>query len=259
MKPQIFCLFLSSSLAALGGDLQIRSFSGNGQLTWTNTFTNALYSVEWAPTVTGAWTDTWASLKGFAVGGPVSTAQVPMFYRVKYVTNLLLPLPIGSWTLMSVSNAVGDVWTQKTTVLGTVYVPSRGKDFTIVEMLIPADPSNAPLIGMRSTDSGVYDIELNCGSEELAFTNAPIGTSWTNMACGGRVTVATIQASESVTTAVGVFSCFKVRKQRVSDTNPNAYWVEWWSPGFGLVYWKNYWTGNPPEVYQLIGYDRNPK
>src|ERR1017187_1765128 len=101
MKPHALYLLLASSLAAFAGDFRILSFSGNGQLTWTNAFTNALYSVEWAPMVTGPWTDSWASLKGFAVGGPVSTAQVPMLYRVKCVTNLVMPLPTWGWSTMS--------------------------------------------------------------------------------------------------------------------------------------------------------------
>jgi len=134
--------------------------------------------------------------------------------------------------------------------------------FTLIEMVNPINPPNAPLIPIRSTESAVYGINMDCGAEELGFTNAPLGARWTDTSCGGTM-IATNEAIESVTVPAGTFTgCVRVRKQ---DDYPGAaypVWIEWWKPGFGQVKWIDYNVDpseNPPIVYQLIGYGSNPR
>ena len=54
----------------------------NGLLTWSDPFTNSLFAVEWAPTVTGAWSRSWSALTNVPYGGTITTSAVPMFYRI---------------------------------------------------------------------------------------------------------------------------------------------------------------------------------
>ena len=85
-------------VAALGEDLAITSFPGNGTLSWaypTNDVTS--YRVEWASQADGPWADTWDNLRGIAPTGATMVAAVPMFYRVVVaVTNPPVPVPAGT-------------------------------------------------------------------------------------------------------------------------------------------------------------------
>ncbi len=54
----------------------------NGLLTWSDPFTNSVFAVEWAPTVTGAWSRSWSALTNIPYGGTITTSAVPMFYRI---------------------------------------------------------------------------------------------------------------------------------------------------------------------------------
>jgi len=91
---------------ASGGDLQITSFGGNGELVF-NEITNAIsYRVEWAPAAGGPWYSFEGSglLNGIVAAGTGSvTSSVPMFYRVAAVTNApppgsrnMVPIPGGT-------------------------------------------------------------------------------------------------------------------------------------------------------------------
>ena len=60
----------------------ITSFQGNGQLTWTNLPGTNGFGVQWAPAVTGPWSQTWTSLDSLICTGSETTVTVPMFYRV---------------------------------------------------------------------------------------------------------------------------------------------------------------------------------
>jgi formylglycine-generating enzyme required for sulfatase activity len=62
----------------------IESLSRNGELVTMNMEPGSEATVEWAPTVTGPWSDTWAGLQG-VVADSIGTirVEVPMFYRVR--------------------------------------------------------------------------------------------------------------------------------------------------------------------------------
>jgi hypothetical protein len=177
------------------------------------------------------------------------------------MTNLLWSMPIGSSWLQRGSNAIGQVWTNRGTVVGTLYLPSKGKEFSIVELTFSQSPYNLSLIPLRSTEQTFYDLDDECGEERLSFTNAPVGTCWTNFTCGATRT-ACIEAIEDVTVPAGTFPCIKVRKQRLNVADPNPVWIEWWSPGVGLPKWIDYYVDPseyPPIVYELISFSSNAK
>ncbi len=61
----------------------IQSFDGTGRLTFNELPTAKKYRVEWAPTPSGPWSSTWASLADIsAYGSGIVTCSVPMVYRV---------------------------------------------------------------------------------------------------------------------------------------------------------------------------------
>ena len=67
-----------------GQQIVIESLSSNGELICTGLKPGSTATVEWAPTVNGPWTNSWAGLEAVVVG-PDGTikVKVPMFYRVR--------------------------------------------------------------------------------------------------------------------------------------------------------------------------------
>jgi formylglycine-generating enzyme len=86
----ILILLAAAAKPAYGQVPVISSLSQNGTLICTNLTPGASATIEWAPSVTGPWTNTWAGLAGIAVGSSgMIEIRVPMFYRVRSVTNAL--------------------------------------------------------------------------------------------------------------------------------------------------------------------------
>jgi hypothetical protein len=74
------------TMAAFAAEAQtglvIDSFSRNGEISWSNYPGAVEYRVEWAPDLTGTWTNSWSALNGIPADGEVYTVKVPMFYRI---------------------------------------------------------------------------------------------------------------------------------------------------------------------------------
>ena len=110
-------------LLAAHGQPIISSFSGNGTLVCNNLEPDTLLSVEWAPTVNGPWTNSWAGLEAVVVGADGSIrVKVPMFYRVRgepaVVPEGMVLIPAGSFEM---GDAFGEGWSGELPV-HTVYV-----------------------------------------------------------------------------------------------------------------------------------------
>lgn len=76
-----------ASLPTLGQTLVIESFAANGLLVCTNLSPGSVATVEWAPSVSGPWTNTWAPLEAVAANAAGAIlVRVPMFYRVREAT-----------------------------------------------------------------------------------------------------------------------------------------------------------------------------
>jgi hypothetical protein len=237
--------------------LQITSLGGNGQLTWTNMpgFNNGLFTVEWSATLGTNWHSGWDGLQSFPGAGSATTVEVPMFYRVKCVTNLFIPWIPGAQLNFAVSNTANSTWTEQIKVLGIVK-PSAGSgnEFALIE---DTEAGQMKLHLMRSTDTAVNQIDQTTLAESQEFFMGPIGTTWTNLNYNGQFTrVVTVDAIETVTVPAGTFTnCYKFHKTVLNASQgETAEWYEWICPGFGMVKWVDYWvdaTNNPPITHNL--------
>jgi hypothetical protein len=255
MKMLSFAVLVAMCLALHGGDIEITSLASNGRLTWTNSFTNGLFTIEWTPALGTNWHDNWKWLKGFWVSARTNSVDVPMFYRVKCATNLFVNWPgAGGQFFMSVSNAIGNVWTQQFHTLGYVTpLAGAGKEYLLAEVI---NPGSMGLLLIRITDSAMYDLDVTTSTEYLAWTNAPVGTTWTNYNYHGQWNIqVSVDGIEDVTNGAVTFpSCLRFKKLLLNGTNPRNDYYEWVQPGFGSVKEVDYAvkaSENPPIIYQL--------
>ena len=98
----VLCLALAAT-PGFGQAPVISSFSRNGELVGTNLMPGTTATVEWAPSVTGPWTNNWAGLDAVTVGGDGQIrVSVPMFYRVRAVAAApagMALIPAGSFQM----------------------------------------------------------------------------------------------------------------------------------------------------------------
>ncbi len=110
----------------------IESFSQNGELTCTNLLPGSVATVEWAPTVNGPWTNTWAGLDAITVdSNGIIRVQVPMFYRVRGEPNP----PAGMVLIPAGESQMGDTFSEgllHERPVHTVYVSAFYMDRTEV-------------------------------------------------------------------------------------------------------------------------------
>jgi hypothetical protein len=175
-----------------------------------------------------------------------------MFYRVKCVTNLFVPSPIGGQFVFSVSNAVGNVWTQQLCILGYVCPVGAGtNNYALWEIL---NPGSMSLYLCRSTDTQFFGLDTCSLTEYPVWRIAPVGTAWTNFnyKCQD-ILKRSVVAIEDVTVPAGTFtSCYKFRTEALNSSDPTPYHYDWIKPGFGEVKWVDYWgVANAPDVYVL--------
>jgi len=83
----VLACVLTLALGVNGGDIVIASFDRNGRLTWTNSQTNVACHIEWASSLTGSWSRSWAELKDIHAMEYTNEVCVPMFYRVASSTS----------------------------------------------------------------------------------------------------------------------------------------------------------------------------
>lgn len=76
-------ILLAGSLMSLANDVVIQSFESTGRIMFTEVASATEYSVEWASSLMGPWTNSWDAMAHLpATGTGVVTAYVPMVYRV---------------------------------------------------------------------------------------------------------------------------------------------------------------------------------
>ncbi len=105
---------LLAVMATFAYDMDITSFSGNGEVTWTHQTNHVTeYRIEWHSDLTqGQWCDLNGGLRGIVPTSEVMSASVPMFYRIKALdakpANMVY-IPAG-WFNMGNSMDPSDGW-----------------------------------------------------------------------------------------------------------------------------------------------------
>jgi len=114
MKTKLHYLFIMLGLSAgveqaAAQSPVISSFSQNGVLVCTNLQPNTVARVEWASSLAGPWQTNWVGLDTVAVdsNGKIQVS-VPMFYRVRGVTNTPPTTPPGMALIPAGSFTMGD-------------------------------------------------------------------------------------------------------------------------------------------------------
>ncbi len=92
--------------------------------------------MEWAPTVTGPWTNTWEGLAAVtADSNGTIQVSVPMFYRVLAMaqptnsapTNMVL-IPAGAFTMGDTLDGMGDAVPVNASISRVLHGPVRGDE-----------------------------------------------------------------------------------------------------------------------------------
>ena len=79
--PLVVLFFVFLVNGAAGEITEIFKFQ-NGIITWTNAYTQGVATIEWASSVTGKWYDSWEGYNHQPVPARVTSAEVPMFFRI---------------------------------------------------------------------------------------------------------------------------------------------------------------------------------
>ena len=113
-------LLLSAGFPAAAQTPVITSFSQNGVLVCSNLPPNGVAQVEWAASLDGPWTNSWAGLQAvLADSNGTIRVSVPMFFRVLGLTATssgLAAIPAGSFTIGDVVDAIANAVPTNVTV-----------------------------------------------------------------------------------------------------------------------------------------------
>ena len=241
MKKNYFlALWIGIAITVQAGEFEILSLTSNGRLTFTNTFTNGTFTVEWASQVpTTNWNSGWAGLRDFAVTGKIGTVETPMYYRIKCNTNLFIPTIYARQFEYSISSGTVAVGTGTITFLNNVTL-STGKEYTLMELNVP---NQIILIPCRSTASEFYTIPTESKNEVIEWQNGSSGTTWTNSYGDGSSDKITIIGTETITVPAGTFNCIKIEKREINN-NLRLRYVDWIKPGFNMIKEIDYGNGS---------------
>ncbi|HOX60141.1 MAG TPA: SUMF1/EgtB/PvdO family nonheme iron enzyme [Verrucomicrobiota bacterium] len=114
-RAQLVLLGVFCAVVPCGSTAQspvISSFSQNGELVCTNLDPMSMATVEWAPSVTGPWTNNWAGLGAvMADTNGNMRVSVPMFYRVRGMARQTNGAPVGMVLIPAGPFTMGD-WFQ---------------------------------------------------------------------------------------------------------------------------------------------------
>jgi hypothetical protein len=99
----ILALMVMVALNAPGQSSIIPSSSQNGVLVCSNLAPGSVAVVEWAPTASGPWTNTWAGLDSVTVASNATVfMSVPRYFRVRgtyYLPPNMVLIPAGSFMM----------------------------------------------------------------------------------------------------------------------------------------------------------------
>lgn len=159
----LLCLVLATRVSAQTNPV-ISSFSQNGILVCTKLEPGTVAVVEWASSLTGPWTNSWAGLEGIVVGTNASIeVNVPMFYRVRGTP--VQPLAIkASVTTITIGEASSDTFTVRLSAqpAANVAVNLASQDTgacTVSPVAMTFTPANWST-PQQATVTGVHDADV---------------------------------------------------------------------------------------------------
>lgn len=227
--------------------------------------TNSVYSIQWAGTLdpTNRWYRDWSHLRNQKSEDGSVEIDVPLAFKLTCWTNgLFVNPPVGRTYYYSVTNQLGDTWTNEVQVLGDTYIPALTnsyrtmwkEDWYAAPYLIPVGAESRGAVFMRSDENGAYVLDslYQPGpiQEDLIWTNGPVGTTWSFEASGPHTTIhSEIVAIEDVIIGTNTYeNCIKIHSvgdnQFWYGTNyPVRAFTEWIQPGGYLVKRMNWWLG----------------
>jgi len=276
MKAIVAVVVFVSALVVSAQEVEIQSFGNNGELTWLAP-SGSVCTIEWTSSLvpTANWQRSWIRQLDRPCSESVTTSTVPMFYRITAWTNgLFVSLPAARTYVYSVSNALGQLWTQELTCAGVLSLSSSREHYALVTITNiysgagrpdGSDAWRAFLIGeglCRSTESAFFarrgdDRDASYGvADHTIWQAAPYGTTWTNPPDeDGDVAVRTLVTNETVAVPAGTFEgCLKYSTLYPDDVgHPRPEIIHWVKPGFHCVKTVDYWeeTNATPVVFQL--------
>jgi len=146
---------------AYGQGVVIDGFHNNGTLSWSNSLPNvSSFRVEWAPTLTGQWSSTWADLVSIPGTQQTYTVCVPMFYRVVGDTT-----PALYWTQNAPATGTSTIWR----AIGDYQEPRELLRVPSDAASIVVDPINNRLYwsqGTLSSSGSIWRADLDCSNPE---------------------------------------------------------------------------------------------
>lgn len=147
--------------SAWANDFGIVSFTSGGDLSWDDTNTNGIYSVQWSPSLQGTnWRSDWSGLTQLAATGGTITVKVPMFFRVVYrprATNELILVAGGGQP----NGPAYDFYVSKYEV--------RNEEYAQFLNDAQANPGNARGAFTYFADNGKVYFTVNFNSSTLLF------------------------------------------------------------------------------------------
>jgi len=131
------------TLSSTAQETRILGLGQNGLLTWTNTTVGGTCRIEWAPTVEGPWSDSWAGLANIEATDSVMSVPVPMFFRL-----VSTPPPEPIFTDLT-AQAVYDL----------VVARQDDPDFVILDVRTASEHTSRHLVGALNIDFFSADFE----------------------------------------------------------------------------------------------------
>jgi len=221
--------------SAVAQDIEITSISNGGRLTLAAP-SGSVSTVEWTGNLSGAvdWRRDWTDQRYIVSTSGTTAVDIPMFFRITTWTNgLLAPMSSSGTSIWSVSNHLGETWTEETTVLGLFAMTSLSNEYVYASA---SRRNYTSRTYTRSTDREVFNLEIGDTNYTETVMNriAEPGTVWTNYRLNWTERVAII-ANETITVPAGTFDCIRHHTEILPPQTGE--WTTWVSPGHGTVKW----------------------
>lgn len=199
-----------------------------------------------------------------------------MAFRLTCWTNgLFLNAPVGRTFHYSVSNQVGQTWTQLVEVVANAYIPGVSNSYRMVRVeefyahadFVPVGAQTRTITLFRSEEDRSFRYDTYNSEEVNDWRDGPIGTQWSFFTSAAETTIdSVITNHEDVVIGITNYTgCVKIFSEGQDNgfvwqqAFPDRRYNEWIKPGGYIVKRENWWvheseTNATPIVYELQGW-----